>query len=131
MSKPVRFVLAVVAALVTWTVVATIINFGLRAAISGYRAEELALSFSLGSQVARLALALVATVAAAIAAMVVSRGVVASALVAGLLMLAMFIPMHIRIWSHFPVWYHLFFLTSLPTVSYATAQWWACRTKNA
>lgn len=130
MSKPVRFVLALVAALVAWTVVATIINFGLRAAIPGYHAEELAVSFSLGSQIARLAMSLVATAAAGIAAVVVSQGAASSALVAGLLMLAMFIPIHIHVWSHFPVWYHLFFLTSLPTVCFATGTWWACRTKR-
>ena len=130
MSKPVRLILAVVAALLTWAVVATIINYGLRAAIAGYRAEEVMLSFSLGSQIARLALGLVATAAAAIAAMVVNRGVMAAPVVAGLLLLAMFVPMHLRIWSHFPVWYHLFFLASLPLVSYGAARWWAGRTPS-
>ena len=114
MSKPVRLILAVVAALVTWTVVATVINFGLRAVIPGYRSEEVAISFSLGSELARLGLGLVATAAAAIAAMVVNRGVMAAAIVAGCLLLALFVPVHIRIWSNFPVWYHLFFWLRSP-----------------
>ena len=130
MSKPVRLILAVVAALVTWTVVATVINFGLRAAITGYRAEEVMLSFSFGSEIARLALSVVATAAAAIAAMVVNRGGMAAPVIAGLLLLAMFVPMHIRIWSHFPAWYHLFFLASLPVVSYGAARWWASRARS-
>lgn len=127
MSKPVRFVLAVTAALLAWFVVATLVNFGLRAAIPGYRAQEVMMTFSLGSQIARLALGVVATAAAAIAAMKVSRGVMAAALVAGGLLLVLFVPVHMRIWPRFPAWYHLFFLASLPVVSYFAARYWASR----
>ena len=127
MPKPVRFVLAVVAALVCWGVVATLLNFILRAAIPGYRAEELAVSFSLGSQIARLALALASTAAAAIAAYVVSQGMLAAAVTTGLVLLAMFIPVHVSLWAKFPAWYHLFFLASLPVGSYLFAKLWASR----
>jgi len=127
MSKPLRLVLAVVAALVAWAVVATLLNFILRAVIPNYRAEELAMSFSLGSQIARLALALVSTAAAAITAFIVSGGMLAAAVAAGGLLLAMFIPVHVSLWTKFPAWYHLFFLASLPVGSYGFAKLWASR----
>ena len=127
MPKPVRFVLAVIAALVSWAVVATLLNFILRAAISGYRAEELAVSFSLGSQIARLGLALLSTAGAAVAAMIVSRGMLAAAAAAGIVLLALFMPVHLSLWPKFPVWYHLSFLASLPVGSYLFAKLWASR----
>jgi uncharacterized protein (DUF983 family) len=38
-------------------------------------------------------------------------------LVVGSVVLAMFVPVHIAIWSKFPVWYHLtFLLTIIPAV---------------
>ena len=95
MPKPLRFILAVVAAL------------------------------------ARLALALISTAAAAVAAFVVSRGMLAASVGAGLVLLALFIPVHVSLWSRFPVWYHLFFLASLPVGSYLFATFWAARGKAA
>jgi hypothetical protein len=127
MSRPLRIVLAVAAALVSWAVVATLVNFILRAAIPGYRAEELAVSFSLGSQIARLALALVATAVAAVVALLISGGRLAASVAAGLVLLTLFIPVHLSLWAKFPAWYHLFFLASLPLGSYAFAKLWASR----
>jgi hypothetical protein len=38
-------------------------------------------------------------------------------LIVGSVVLAMFVPLHIAIWSKFPVWYHLtFLLTIIPAV---------------
>jgi uncharacterized protein (DUF983 family) len=38
-------------------------------------------------------------------------------LIVGSVVLATFVPMHIAIWSKFPVWYHLtFLLTIIPAV---------------
>ena len=34
-------------------------------------------------------------------------------LIAGALLLAMFLPVHAQLWSRFPVWYHLTFLLSI------------------
>ncbi len=89
------------------------------------------MSFSLGSQIARLALALVSTAAAAIAALIVSRGMLAAAVAAGCLLLALFIPVHVSLWTKFPAWYHLFFLASLPVGSYGFAKFWASRRNSA
>lgn len=127
MSKPVRYVLAVVVALVAWAAVATLVNWVLRAAVAGYRAEELAVSFSFTSQLARLALGVIATAASAIVAVIVSRGSLSAGVVTGCVLLMLFIPVHINLWPKFPVWYHLFFLSSLPIVSYAVCRAWTHR----
>lgn len=127
MNKPVRFVLAVVVALVAWAVVATLVNFGLRAVIDGYRTEEAAMSFSLTSQIARLALGVIATAAGAVAAVLVSRGNRNAAVVTGCTLLLFFIPAHVKLWANFPAWYHLFFLLSLPLVSVAVGKAWTGR----
>jgi len=38
-------------------------------------------------------------------------------LIVGIIVLAMFLPVHIAIWSKFPAWYHLtFLLTIIPAV---------------
>ena len=39
-------------------------------------------------------------------------------LAGGLLMLAMFIPVHLDIWNDYPVWYHVTFLSSLPVLAW-------------
>ena len=127
MPKAARYVLAIVLALVVWAVVATLINFGLRSVIEGYRAEELAMSFSLTLQFARLGLGVIATASSAITALAVSRGVRSAAIVSGCVLLAFFVPVHVDLWDRFPVWYHLFFLLSLPLVSYAVGSAWRPR----
>jgi hypothetical protein len=113
-SKYLRIAVAIVAGLIVWVVVATLGNFLLRVAIPNYRAEEAAMSFSLIAQLARLALGLVSTAATAATSVILSRGKIGTAVAAGCILLALFIPVHISLWSRFPAWYHLFFLASLP-----------------
>lgn len=127
MPKSVRFALAVVAGLVVWATVATVVNLVFRAALPGYRAEEIAVSFSLTSQIARLALGVIATAACAVTAVSASRGSQITGVAAGCVLLLLFIPVHIGLWPKFPVWYHLFFLLSLPLVSYVVGKAWATR----
>ena len=38
-------------------------------------------------------------------------------LVTGIVLLLIFIPIHLSIWTHFPLWYHITFLTSLGVLS--------------
>jgi hypothetical protein len=38
-------------------------------------------------------------------------------LVAGVILLLLFIPVHYSIWNRFPIWYHLTFLASLVVLS--------------
>ena len=65
---------------------------------------------------ARLAMAIVTSLAAGVTR-TVSRSSRWAPLIVGSVVLAMFLPLHIAIWSKFPVWYHLtFLLTIIPAV---------------
>lgn len=108
-----RAILAMVAGLVVWTVVATLLNFGLRASIPGYTAAEPTMTFTLGMKVARLTLAALASLAAGATAGYIAPTRRGTAWLLGAIILAMFIPVHVHLWAKFPVWYHLFFLVTL------------------
>src|SRR5437762_12046373 len=102
-----RSIFAVVAGLVVWMVVATLVNFGLRAGIAGYTQAEPTLTFTLGMKVARLILGALASFAAGAALGLIAPSKAAPRWVFGALMLVFFVPVHIQIWAKFPVWYHL------------------------
>jgi len=108
---------AVVAALIAWTIVVTILNFGLRYGFPGYAAVEKAMTFTLGMMWARLTISFVATLSAGAVTAIVARDKSLWPLITGLVLLAIFIPVHMNIWEHFPLWYHLTFLPSLPILS--------------
>jgi hypothetical protein len=103
---------AVIAALVTWFFVATVVNLALRAWWPHYHEAEIAFNFTLAMKVARLVLGAISSLAAGFVAAWIGKGRMSAAL-AGIVLLALFIPGHYRIWSKFPVWYHLTFLVSL------------------
>ena len=111
-----RSILACLAGLFTWFVVVIVINSLLRASIPNYTAAEQTLQFTLGMKWARLAMAIVTSLAAGVTR-TVSRSSRWAPLIVGSVVLAMFLPLHIAIWSKFPVWYHLtFLLTIIPAV---------------
>lgn len=112
---------AVAAALIAWGVVVTILNLGLRYGLPGYSAVEKAMTFTLGMMAARLAISFVATLCAGATAAWVARDRMLWPLIAGIVLLAIFIPIHLsaQVWPHFPLWYHLTFLPSLPILSLA------------
>ena len=108
-----RSILAFVAALVLWIVVISVLNRGLRVVIAGYAADEPTMSFTLGMLVARLAIgALTSLIAGAVAAWIAPASPRMPLLLGTTLFLA-FIPVHLRLWSFFPFWYHLIFLGTL------------------
>jgi hypothetical protein len=107
-----RAILAVVAGLVVWVAVATLLTFGLRWWLPGYQAAEPAMAFTMAMMVARLSLAAVASLAAGALARAIAPSWWVPALV-GIIGLALFVPEHIRLWDKFPVWYHLTFLITL------------------
>ena len=112
-----RSIFAVVAGLLAWMVVATLLNFGLRAGLAGYTVAEPTLSFTLTMKVARLILGALASLAAGAAAGMIAPSKTAPAWLVGVITLAFFVPAHIHLWTKFPVWYHLTFLgTVLPLV---------------
>lgn len=117
-----RAVLALVAGFVVWGVVATLLNFGLRAGISGYTLAEPTMTFTLGMKIARLILAAVASLAAGAATGLIAPSRPGAAWLLGAIILALFIPAHIQLWTRFPVWYHLIFLLTLvPLVALGAA----------
>jgi hypothetical protein len=110
---------AVIAALVTWTVVVTLLNFGLRYGFPGYAAVEKAMTFTPAMMWARLAVSFAATLSAGAVTAWIARDRNLWPLITGMVLLAIFIPVHRAIWEHFPLWYHLTFLPSLPILSVA------------
>jgi hypothetical protein len=108
-----RAIGGIVLGLVTWAVVVTLLNFGLRAAIPDYHAAEATLDFSLAMKIGRLVEAALASIAAGAVTAWIAAGKRWAPWVVGLVMLAAFVPEHIRLWSRFPVWYHLTFLVTL------------------
>ena len=117
-----RSILAVVARLVVWMLVATLLNFGLRAGLAGYAQAEPTLAFTLGMKVARLILGALASLAAGAAAGLIAPSKTGPRWVLGAIILALFIPVHIQLWAKFPIWYHLVFLgTLVPLVAFGAA----------
>src|SRR5438309_10187373 len=101
-----RTIGSIVAGLAVWAVVVTLLNFGLRAAIPGYHAAEATLQFTLAMKIGRLTEAAIASlVAGAVVTLIAPTKKWAPWLV-GLIILAMFLPVHIGLWNKFPVWYH-------------------------
>ena len=108
-----RSILAFVAGIGLWMVVATLLNFGLRAGLAGYALAEPTMSFTLGMKVGRLILGAVASLAAGAATGLIAPSRRSLPWVLGVFILAAFIPAHVHIWTKFPVWYHLVFLGTL------------------
>jgi hypothetical protein len=112
-----RSILACLAGLLTWTVVVMTINRVLRLSLPNYTAAEQTLQFTLGMKWARLLMAIVTSVVAGAVTGWTSRSSRWAPLIVGSVVLAMFVPVHIAIWSQFPAWYHLtFLLTIIPAV---------------
>jgi len=112
-----RSFLACLAGLLTWIVVVTVINRVLRLSLPNYTAAEHTLQFTLGMKWARLLMAIVTSVGAGAMTGWISRSGRWAPLIVGSVVLAMFLPVHIAVWSKFPVWYHLtFLLTIVPAV---------------
>ena len=108
-----RSILAIVAGLVTWIVVASVLNRGLRVLLDGYAAAEPKMTFTLTMMAARLTLAVIASLSAGAVAGAIAPLSKWTPWVFGALVLAAFLPEHVKLWNVFPVWYHLTFLVTL------------------
>src|SRR3954471_17966447 len=98
-----RTIGSIVAGLAAWAVVVTLLNFALRAAIPGYHAAEATLQFTMAMKFGRLIEAALASVAAgAVVGWIAPSKTWASWLV-GLIILALFLPVHVQLWNKFPV----------------------------
>jgi hypothetical protein len=108
-----KIVGAVITALVTWFCVATLLNLALRASWPYYHEAETAFHFTFAMKLARLVLGATCSLGAGFVAAWVGKGRMRATLLTGIVLLVLFIPGHYRLWSKFPVWYHLTFLVSL------------------
>jgi hypothetical protein len=105
-----------VVGVIAWGIVVTVLNLGLRHGWPAYAAVEKAMLFTVPMMAARLSISGISSlVSGFVAAAIGRRG--QAALIAGVLLLLIFLPIHYMIWSKFPLWYHLTFLTSLPVLS--------------
>jgi hypothetical protein len=110
-------ILGVVAGLAVWVAVVTLAGLIMRGAWREYASVADAMTFTLPMMMARLSIGVLATIAAGALAAYVARST-RSALTTGLVLLVLFVPQHIMLWTKFPVWYHLTFLLSLVPVTY-------------
>ena len=114
-----RLIGGTIAGIVTWIVVVTALNLILRYGWAEYAAVEHAMTFTTPMMIARLAMSAISSLAGgAVAAGIARRD--RAALASGvILLLLLFVPEHYLIWDHFPIWYHLTFLASLPLLAWA------------
>ena len=121
-----RLIGGVIAGLVAWIVIATVLNLGLRHSWQDYAAVERTLMFTLPMMVARLVMAGICSLASGFVAAWIEKGRRAP-LVLGVVLLLLFLPQHYILWAKFPVWYHLTFLASLPLLAWAGGTLWRPR----
>jgi hypothetical protein len=117
-----RSILAAIAGLAVWVLVASLLNRGLRLGLAGYAVAEPTMAFTLEMRIARLILGALASLAAGAATSAIARSSPRLPWVVGAILLVAFVPEHILIWVKFPVWYHLVFLITLaPLVALGAA----------
>jgi hypothetical protein len=113
----VRTVLGVIAGVVAWLVLVTVMDRTMRHFWPDYAANFTAMTFTMQMMFARLAESTVALIIASMIAVGVAPASRAVAWAFGIVMLLPFAYYHLTmIFDKFPVWYHAYFLTSLIVV---------------
>jgi hypothetical protein len=113
-----RNILGVIAGLAVWVAIAGVAGLTMRSAWPEYASVADAMTFTLPMMFARLAIGALATLGAGWVTAVIARRSMLPRVIAGLLLLAAFVPQHIMLWDKFPVWYHMTFLISLVPLAY-------------
>ena len=108
-----RTIAGILAGFVAWVVVVTVLNWGLRLGLPGYVQAEPAMVFTLSMKVARLAIGALSSLAAGALVRLIAPQNRLAPWILGLVLLVLFVPDHIHVWSRFPIWYHLAFLITL------------------
>jgi hypothetical protein len=119
-----RTIGGIVAGLVAWAVVVTLIDRGLRLWLPGYEQVEHAMLFTLPMKIARLLMAAVTSLVAGAVIRAVAPSSRWAPWIAGAVILALFLPTHVELWSKFPIWYHLSFLVPLVPLVVLGAELW-------
>ena len=108
-----RAILAFAAGLVLWVLAISVLDRALRLFLGGYAAAEPTMSFTLGMLLARLAIAALTSIIAGGVAGWIAPASARVAVLLGVILLLAFLPIHAKLWSLFPFWYHLVFLVTL------------------
>jgi hypothetical protein len=124
-----RAVIACIVGLLAWCVVVSLIDRLLRLSIAGYAAAEPKLAFTLGMMWARQIMAAVSSLIAGVVVGAIAPASKIARWAVGLVLLAVFIPVHVGLWHAFPVWYHLTFLVPLAPLI-AIGAWLKIRTST-
>ena len=109
----IKMIAGIVAGLIAWIVVATIGNLMFRVAWPGYAEAEILMMFTLAMMVARLLLGALSSLCAGFVVAWITKRNGTGAKVLGIVVTAMFFPVHYLLWDKFPIWYHVIFLASL------------------
>src|SRR5258708_18374835 len=110
-----RTILGIGAGFIAWWIIVTAMNRGvLHLAWPAYAAADTpAMAFSLSMKIARLVESSIASIMAALIAWGTAPSSRYAVPAFGAVLLIMFLPIHYMIWNKFPIWYHLYFLSSL------------------
>ena len=108
-----RTILGVLGGIVTWALVASALDVGLRHGLPGYTRAEPVFAFTLAMKVARLSIAVLTSLAAGAVVHEIAPASKLAPWIAGIVLLALFLPVHIWIGARLPLWYHVFFLGTL------------------
>jgi hypothetical protein len=119
-----RTIGAIAAGLVAWAVVVTLLNFGLRLWLPGYVLVEHAMLFTLPMKIARLSIAAVTSLVAGALVRAIAPESRTAPWIVGTVILLLFLPSHVYLWTRFPIWYHLTFLLTLVPLVVLGAQIW-------
>lgn len=109
----IRTVAGIAAGLIVWFIVATIGNLLFRAVWPGYADAEISTGFNLAMMAARLALGALSSLCAGFTVAWITTGNSTGAKALGIVLTALFVPVHYVLWDKFPIWYHAIFLAGL------------------
>ena len=109
----IKTIAGIVGGLIVWIIVATIVNLLFRVSWPGYAEAEISMTFTLAMMTARLLLGALSSLCAGLAVARVTKGNGTAAKILGIVVTAIFVPVHYGLWDKFPVWYHAIFLASL------------------
>lgn len=108
-----RTIFSVVAGFLTFFAIMYGIGFVMRMSWPHYAAVAEAMKFSLPMLLARLAIGVGASLAAGYVAAMLASKPNGAAIAVGVVLVMFFLPVHVSLWDSFPVWYHVFFLSTL------------------
>ena len=109
----IRNIGSIVAGIVAWIAIVTVIDRLMRLAWPEYAAALPIMTFTLPMMFARLSEGAVTTLAAGFINRLIARAPLWPAAVQGVIIFLLFLPAHYKLWHNFPVWYHLTFLGCL------------------